>query len=180
MDTQFLTRVREQGKLLGKREVMKYQAAIGSLMYIATCTRPDISLAVGILSQFMVAPTDYQMIAVRRVVRYLKGTIELGLMIAPQAGDTIRSTVSASDSLSYAPKVMKAFTDSDYAAAFTRRSRTGYCIYWGSTLIAWRSRKQSVVSLSTAEAELYALTDGAKELYYGVRIAAEMCMGYPF
>ena len=180
MDPNFYTRTREPSRKLTERGIAKYQAVIGSLLYIATCTRPDVALAVGILSQFMIAPTEYHMTAARRIVCYLKGTANLGLLIEPRAECEMSTLVAASDSLAYDSKKLSSFTDSDYATAFTRRSRTGFCIYWGNTLVSWKSRKQSVVALSTAEAELYALTDGAKELYYGARIANELVHGRPF
>ena len=70
--------------------------------------------------------------------------------------------------------------DADYAACVSRRSRTGYSIFWGNSLIAWKSKKQAVISLSTCEAELYELTDGGKECMLIRRIHKEILTRIPY
>ncbi|KAL4562996.1 hypothetical protein LXL04_027027 [Taraxacum kok-saghyz] len=114
-----------EGAKLADRE--KYQRLVGKLIYLVH-TRPDIAYAVGVVSQFMHEPQTHHMEAVMRIVRYLKGS--------PGKG------------------VIEAFTDADWAGnQVNRRSTAGYFTFVGGNLVTWRSKKQKVVSLSSAEAE---------------------------
>ncbi|XP_056853064.1 uncharacterized mitochondrial protein AtMg00810-like [Raphanus sativus] len=114
----------------------KYRELIGRLLYLCI-TRPDISFAVHQLSQFLSVPTDVHYQAALKVLRYLKTNPGQGLMYA-------------SDS----ELCLNAFADADWATCKdTRRSVTGFCVYLGSSLILWKSKKQSVVSRSSTEAE---------------------------
>ncbi|XP_021820576.1 uncharacterized protein LOC110762280 [Prunus avium] len=94
------------------------------------------------VSQFMGSPTDVHFEAVKRILRYLKGTLGYGLPIH----------------LSPAPSLLVAYSDADWAGCpDTRRSTTGYCVFLGKTLISWSAKKQRTVSRSSAEAEYRAL-----------------------
>ncbi|XP_040956175.1 uncharacterized mitochondrial protein AtMg00810-like [Gossypium hirsutum] len=85
----------------------------------------------------MHSPTDKHWVAVKRVLRYLQGTIEFGLYYTP--ADQVDITV---------------FSDSDWGSSLEdRRSTSGFCIYIGGNLIGWSSKKQHVVARSTSEAE---------------------------
>jgi hypothetical protein len=113
-----------------------FQQIIGSLLYLALKTRPDILTAVCILSRFTSAPTKYCHMAVKRVFRYLQGTVYLAL-------ENCSSDIK-----------MNVFVDSDYAGDTNSRKLTyGIAFFLGSSLIQWHSKKQSAVSLSTCEAE---------------------------
>ncbi|XP_038896700.1 uncharacterized mitochondrial protein AtMg00810-like [Benincasa hispida] len=113
----------------------RYQWLVGKLIYLSH-TRPDISYAVSIVSQFMQAPCEDHMIAVERIFRYLKGTPGKGLMF--------RKTDKRS---------VEAYTDSDWAGSvIDRRSMSGYCTFVWGNLVTWRSKKQGVVARSSAEA----------------------------
>ncbi|XP_060217241.1 secreted RxLR effector protein 161-like [Lycium barbarum] len=125
----------------------RYQKLIGKLLYL-TMTRPDISYAVQCLSQFMTAPKNSHYEAAINVVKYIKKQPWLGLFMS-NSGDAMVS----------------AYCDSDWAACpMSRRSVTGYCIRIGSSLVSWKSKKQSTVSRSSAEAEYRAMAYTVSEL----------------
>ncbi|XP_057503724.1 uncharacterized mitochondrial protein AtMg00810-like [Actinidia eriantha] len=126
-----------------------YRQLVGSLIYL-TVTRPDISHAVHIVSQFMSAPRSTHYAAVLRILRYVKGTIFHGLHYSSHSSLTLR-----------------AYSDADWAGDPTdRRSTTGYCFFLGDSLISWRSKKQSVVARSSTESEYRALATATSELLW--------------
>ncbi|BFG36388.1 hypothetical protein CerSpe_226620 [Prunus speciosa] len=125
----------------------EYRELVGSLQYL-TLTRPYISFAVNTVAQFMSSPRSPHMVAVKRILRYVKGTIDFGLHFTPQSPST-RLIV---------------YSDADWAGCpDSRRSTTGYLIYLGSNLISWCSKKQPTVSRSSAESEYRALAHACAE-----------------
>lgn len=131
----------------------QYRRLVGRLLYL-TITRPDISYAVHILSQFMHAPRQPHLDAAHRVLRYLKGN--------PGQRILLPSDVSLS---------LQAYCDADWAGCpMTRRSTTGYIIFLGSSPISWRSKKQTVVSCSSAEAKYRAMATTTKEIIWLLRL----------
>ena len=123
-----------------------YATAIGSLMYAAVGTRPDIAFAVQALSQFNARPSNAHWTAVKHVMRYLKGTRHLGL----QFGATTLDLVG--------------YSDADWAQSLVdRRSTSGYVFKLAGGPVSWSSKKQPTVALSTMEAEYIALAHAAKE-----------------
>lgn len=126
-----------------------YRQLVGSLNYL-TITRPDISHAVHIVSQFMPAPRSTHYAAVLRILRYIKGSLHQGLCFSSKSDLTLQ-----------------AYSDSDWAGDIKdRKSITGYCVFLGDSLISWRSKKQSLVSRSSAEAEYRALAHTTYELIW--------------
>ena len=118
-----------------------------ALQYL-TLTRPDISFAVNKVCQYLSKPTDVHWEAVKRILRYIKGTIATGLQIH-RSNSTLLSV----------------FTDADWAGCADERLSTGsYVDFLGSNLISWSARKQPTVSCSSSEAEYKALANGAAEV----------------
>jgi transposase InsO family protein len=124
-----------------------YRRLVGKLIYL-TITRPDISYAVSIVSQFMTNPRVPHMNAVIRILKYLKN--------APGRGLFYRSSGHLR---------IEGYTDADWAGSPSdRKSTTGYCTFIGGNLVIWRSKKQSVVARSSAEAEYRAMAHTTCEL----------------
>ncbi|CAM8924815.1 unnamed protein product [Rhodiola kirilowii] len=118
----------------------EYRKIVGKLVYLHV-TRPDIAFSVHMLSQFLAAPTTDHLQAATRVLRFLKQAPAQGLFYP--AG---------------VPLFLEAFCDVDWASCpVTRRSTTSYGIRLGSSLISWRTKKQSTVSRSSAESEYRAI-----------------------
>lgn len=127
----------------------RYRHIVGSLVYL-TVTRPDIAHVVHVLSQFVSAPTSVHYRHLLRVLRYLRGTASQCLFYA-------RSSQLK----------LHAYSDSTWASdPIDRRSVTGYCIFLGTSLIAWKSKKQTAVSRSSTEAELRALATTTSEIVW--------------
>lgn len=134
-----------------------YQSLIGSLMYLAIATRPDIAHAISYLSQFNSRFSNEHWIAAKRVLRYLKGTKNLGITYSKTNQPII------------------GFADADWASCtIDRRSYTGYIFKYAGAAISWESRKQKTVALSTAEAEYMCLTESAKEAIHLKQLAGDI------
>ncbi|XP_060182830.1 uncharacterized mitochondrial protein AtMg00810-like [Lycium barbarum] len=113
-----------------------YRSLAGALQYL-TFTRPDISYAVQQVCFYMHAPRQVHMHALKRIIRYIQGTLDYGLHLYPS---------SVADLLSY--------TDADWRGCpDIRRSMSGYCVFLGDNLISWSSKRQPTLSHSSAEAE---------------------------
>lgn len=127
-----------------------YREAVGSLMYLAVATRPDISYAVGSVSRFLENPSEEHVSAVKRILRYLKGHQTFGIHF-----------------MNITNLSLFAFSDADFAGDIdTRRSTTGYMYTFGSGIICWASERQKSVALSTAESEYVAASMAIRELMW--------------
>ncbi|GFS39053.1 hypothetical protein Acr_00g0060930 [Actinidia rufa] len=136
-----------QGELLPDPSV--YQRLVGRLIYL-TNTRPDLTFAVSIVSQFMHSPRTSHLDDVYHILRYLKS--------CPGRGLFYKSRVQSG---------LSCFTDADYAGSKSdRRSTSGFCTFHGSHLISWKSKKQAVVSRTSAEAEYRAMAQGTSEILW--------------
>ncbi|CAA7036548.1 unnamed protein product [Microthlaspi erraticum] len=135
-----------------------YASAVGSLMYAMIGSRPDLAYAVGVISRFMSSPSRDHWTAVKWVLRYLRGASKAKLTFTKNERFRVEG-----------------FCDSDYATDLDRRrSVTGFIFkVWGNT-VSWRSNLQSVVALSTTEAEYMALTSATKEAIWLKGICEEL------
>ncbi|KAF5815624.1 putative RNA-directed DNA polymerase [Helianthus annuus] len=138
-------------------DVTNYQKLIGKLIYLSL-TRPDISYAVQFLSQFMHSPTEGHLRIALRLLRYLKSSPGKGIMFKKSADFSLTC-----------------YADSDWAKCLvSRKSVTGFCVFLGSNLISWKSKKQSTVSRSSGEAEYRSMCSATCELIWLVNILSEL------
>ena len=138
-------------------DARKYTEVVGSLIYLTTCTRPDLSFVVSKVSQYFSEPTEEQWTTVKHVPRYLKGTIEKVLCYRKCDNEGLG---------------LRAYSDADLAADVTDRcSTTGYCVSLNENgpWVSWKTKKQPTVALSTCEAEYMALAATTQECLYLVQ-----------
>ena len=133
-----------------------YKEAIGALMYAALGTRPDIAFAVSTLAQFAHNPGQPHWDAVKRIFRYLLGTRTLSLVYGGEKRE------------------LEGFVDADGATQEHRRAITGYVFLVDGGAVSWASKKQELVTLSTAESEYVATTHAAKEAVWLRRLIGEV------
>jgi uncharacterized protein YlbG (UPF0298 family) len=134
-----------------------FRDIIGGLLYVATTTRPDISFSVSKLTQFLDCPAHTHFEADLKILRYLKGTQHLSLHYSSQQKLTLQL-----------------YVDADWAESDDRVSTTGYVIMLGGGVVAWGSKKQRLIALSSTESELIALTDAVKELVWVKKVLWEI------
>ncbi|KAK9179751.1 hypothetical protein WN943_028956 [Citrus x changshan-huyou] len=126
-----------------------YASSVGCLMYAMVLTRPDLSYAVSLVSRFMSNPGKEHWRAVKWILRYLRGTTSYGLLYGGERANY---------------NLVEGFVDSDYAGDLdNRRSLTGFLFTLNSCTISWKASLQSVVALSTTEAEYTAAAEAFKE-----------------
>ena len=136
-----------------------YQQKVGSLIYLATCTRPDIAVAVNAAARHVADPSHVHMIAVDKIFRYLTKTQAHGLNF--QKGKR--------------PQLLVTYADSDWAGDHDdRKSTSGFVTSLGGNTIAWRSSKQSVVALSSVEAELISAAEAVSYSLWLSRLCLEL------
>ena len=134
-----------------------YASAVGSLMFAMICTRPDIAQAVGAVSRYMANPGGKHWIAVKRILRYIRGTSDVALCYG-RSEFTVRG-----------------YVDSDFAGDLDKRkSTTGYVFTLAGAAVSWVSKLQTVVALSTTEAEYMAATQACKEAIWIQRLLEEL------
>ena len=144
-------------------DVTEYRRVIGCLRYLLN-TRPDLSFAVGVASRFMERPNVMHHKAVKQILRYVKGTIHLGLVYG-RGGGTEEIT---------------GFTDSDMAGDMDdRKSTSDMTFYVNECLVAWNSQKQKTVALSSCEAEFMAATSAACHALWLRSLLAELLGAEP-
>ncbi|CAB0004503.1 unnamed protein product, partial [Nesidiocoris tenuis] len=141
------------------QENLPYQNLIGCLMYLSVATRPDISFAVSYLSQFNSCYNSQHWNAAKRVLRYLKGTMDFSLTYQKNGQPII------------------GYADADWGSCtIDRRSYSGHCFIFAGSAISWSAKKQSCVALSTAEAEHAAITEATKEALHLRNLAVDLHM----
>jgi hypothetical protein len=127
----------------------RYQRLVGRLMYLSH-TRPDLAHALSVISQYMHNPGEQHMSAVMRILSYLKGSPGKGVLFRKNGHFKI-----------------ECYTDADWAGSTDdRRSTSGYFTFVGGNLVTWRSKKQNVVSRSSAEAEFRGMALGICEILW--------------
>ncbi|XP_058080749.1 uncharacterized mitochondrial protein AtMg00810-like [Magnolia sinica] len=144
-----------EGKLFS--DPTMFRSLAGALQYL-TITRPDLSFSVNFICQFMYAPTEDHSRALKHILRYVKGTPHHGLQLHKQ---------STRDFLTY--------SDANWAGCpDTRRSTTGYAIFFGANLVSWSSKKQSIISHSSAEAEYHSLAVVTADIAWIIQLLQDL------
>ena len=134
-----------------------YLRLLGGLLYLATHTRPDIAFVLGALARFSQRPTTAHWAALKSVLRYLAGTAHLRLHLGGSS------------------PTLQGWCDADWAGDLdSRRSTTGYIFTFGDGAITWASKRQGVVTMSTAEAEYTAASAAAREALWLRALLAEL------
>ncbi|VDC01728.1 unnamed protein product [Peniophora sp. CBMAI 1063] len=149
----------------GRREIrlsecshVLYRMGVGLLMYLVIMTRPDLCFAVNTLSQYLDQPTKTHMDALKHAFHYLAGTIDYCLVLG---GRSVDGRVIG-------------WCDSDWATQAHRHSISGYAFFLGHGAITWSSKKQTIIALSSTEAEYVALTHAARELLWLCRLVLKL------
>ncbi|KAH9745517.1 hypothetical protein KPL70_004101 [Citrus sinensis] len=134
-----------------------YASAVGSLMFAMICTRPNIAQAVGAVNRYMTNPSGEHWIAVKRILRYIRGTSNVALCYGGSEF-TVRG-----------------YVDSDFAGDLDKRkSTTGYVFTLAGAAVSWVSKLQTVMALSTTEAEYMAATQACKKAIWIQRLLKEL------
>ncbi|KRY12850.1 Retrovirus-related Pol polyprotein from transposon TNT 1-94 [Trichinella patagoniensis] len=148
METNYLSSLDEPSPALPDKT--KYRCIIGSLLHISNVTRPDIALSVGLLCRKMETPTERDWKSAKRIIRYLAGTANAKLCL-----------------LSTNDLILRGHVDADWAGEkSSRKSTSRYIFQLGHGTIAWSMKRQTIVALSTTEAEYVALAEASRELLW--------------
>lgn len=146
--------VDEKNSLTG---MVPYQELVGSLLYLANGTRPDIAYAISEASRFNNDHSEVHWTAAKRILRYLRGTVDLKLRYKSNGTK------------------LHAFCDADWGSENDdRKSRTGFVVIMAGAAISWCSKKQSIVALSSTEAEYIALSSTIREILWITQLREEI------
>lgn len=141
----------DDGTLCCSDDASLFRSLIGALHYL-TFTRPDIAFSVSKLSQFLHRSTLVHLVAAKRILRYLLGSLSAGILFKRSSADFCK---------------LHAFSDSDWAGdSVDRRSTSGFVLFLGPNPISWSAKKQKTVSRSSTEAEYRAMAATAAELFW--------------
>ncbi|XP_019055751.1 PREDICTED: uncharacterized protein LOC109115816 [Nelumbo nucifera] len=137
--------------------ITEYRSVVGALQYV-TLTRPEIAYSINKVCQFLAKPTTNHLSTVKRILRYLKSTIDHGLLIRPTKSFSLET-----------------FSDADWAGCTEdHRSHGGFCIYLGSNLVSWSSRKQQIVSWSITKSEYKSIAIAVAEISWVQMLLTEL------
>jgi histone deacetylase 1/2 len=157
----FMKLIIADGGKLGSEDSTCYRSLVGALQYL-TLTWLDISFAVNTVCQFLHAPTMVHWSAVKRILRYVCGTISIGLKIKKSKS-----------------MMVSAFSDADWADSVDdRRSARGFVVFLGD-LVSWTTRKQAIVSRSSIEAEYKTLANAIAEMMWIQKWLTELHIHHP-
>ena len=139
----------------------EFRSVVGSIMYLATSTRPDLAHSMSVLSSYFSSPTKEHLAVSKGVLKYIRGTVSLGLMLGG------------------AKPQLVCYSDADYGAnVVSRKSLSGHAIMFGNGIVSWSSRLQSVVATSTCEAELIAATEAVKQVLWLRKLMFDLGLGW--
>uniref|UniRef100_A0A0A9X817 Retrovirus-related Pol polyprotein from transposon TNT 1-94 n=1 Tax=Lygus hesperus TaxID=30085 RepID=A0A0A9X817_LYGHE len=135
-----------------KKIAFPYREAVGSLLYLSTKTRPDLALAVGLCGRHVENPRQTDVQNIKRTLKYVKATADLGV-----------NYIIDSD----CPEKLVAYCDADFAGDVdSRKSTTGFVIFYSNGPVSWTSRKQPIVATSSTESEYISAAECARTLIY--------------
>ncbi|KAM1090300.1 hypothetical protein ACFX19_018156 [Malus domestica] len=141
-------RPKEDDELVLGQEV-PYLSAIGALLYLAQCNRPDIVFSVNLIARYISVPTIRHWKRVKDVLRYLRGTIDMGLFYLDKPTND---------------HILVGYADAGFLSdPHKARSQNGYVFTYGDTVISWRSTKQTLVATSSNHSEIIALHEASRE-----------------
>lgn len=145
------------GVQLSSDDGTRYRSVVGALQYL-TLTRPDLAFSVNKVCQFLHAPTTVHWTTVKRILRYVKNTLSLGLEIVKSSS-----------------VLLSVFSDADWAGSIDdRRSTGGFAVFFGPDLVSWSSRKQATVSRSSTEAEYKSMANATAEVIWMESLLVEL------
>ena len=146
-----------EGPPLSSTGATDFRSLAGALQWL-TFTRPDISYAVQQVCLHMHDPRETHLAALKRILRYVRGTLHMGLLIRPST-----------------PADLVVYSDADWAGCpDTRRSTSGYAVFLGDNLVSWSSKRQNTVSRSSAKAEYRAVANAVAEATWIRQLLSEL------
>ena len=147
--------------LLTATKKTTYREMIGSLMYLAVMTQPDISFTVSTLSQYLDAPRSTHLNAVQHIFRYLSGTKQLKLVFGGKVNNIV------------------GFSDADWASHMHRHSISGFAFFVRQGVVSWSAKKQPIITLSSTESKYVTLTHASKDIIWLHKLLKEISFLYP-
>lgn len=164
LDMTKMYRTKEDDEWL-RNEQVPYRQVVGKLMYLMVATRGDMAYAISVVSTVLDKYSEYAWKAVKRILRYVKGTVNFGLILGASEGYS-----NNGDNLR-----MECYVDADWAGdKVSRKSQSGYIVMLNGSCISWKSEKQSVIAQSTTEAELISLNHGGREAIPLTRVLTDL------
>lgn len=137
-----------------KEKDFPYRQAVGALMYLMIGTRPNLAYSIGFLSRSLDNPSAENVVAIKRVFRYIAGTVSMGIVYGSKSYGTL-----------------DCYSDADFGGCSkTGRSTSGVIVTHAGGAISWLSQRQSMVATSTTEAEIVAANEAAKEIIWLKRL----------
>jgi len=147
------SQTQDQDDPLSATNQKTYQSLVGSLMYLAIATRPDLGFTIAYLSKFNTNATYGQLQAAKRTLRYLKATVDMGLVY-----------MRDQENREFLIALLAGFSDADFAGLIQdRKSTGGFVFLMAGGAVSWRSKKQLIVALSTTESEYIVCSETTRE-----------------